>query len=222
MYRRLTPLSTIARRLGLMKLYGVSERVSRNAIAYALRGYFGGCGVESYEGLVTDVEELDRIARGYHAQTGRRLRRQKIGICGQSKEDQRKAVAAAVQALGRTMFTKKETECALKLCTAPRFCYECGPHRGQPKLELVAQELNKRFHKGQSVRTRAQRQLRARPCQGAAINEVLPLPPPIAENPSRHHESKEADQEGLGHHGLPEALSMVDEHETEDEAGCWL
>ncbi len=154
MYRRLTPLSTIARRLGLMKLYGVSERVARNAIAYALRGYFGGCGVESYEGLVTDVEELDRIARGYHAQTGRRLRRQKIGICGQSKEDQRKAIVAAVQALGRTIFTKKETACALKLCTAPRFCYESGPHKGQPRLELVAQELNKRFHKGQSVRTK--------------------------------------------------------------------
>ena len=51
-------------------------------------------------------------------------------------------------------FTKKETECALRLCAVPRFCYESGPHKGKPKLELVASELNKRFHKGESVRTK--------------------------------------------------------------------
>ena len=154
MYRRLTPLSTIARRLRLMKLYGVSERIARNAIEYALRGYPGACGVESYEGLVTDVEELGRIVSGYRKQTGRRLAKQKKGICGQSKEEQRKAAIAGAKAAGRIVFTKKETACASRLCADPRFCYESGSHEGKPQLELVAQELNKRFHNGQSVRTK--------------------------------------------------------------------
>ena len=153
MYRRLTPLSTIVHKLGLIDGYGVSERIARNAIGYAIRGYHWGLGVASYEGLITDVEELDTIVSGYRKKIGRRLRRQKRGICGQSKEEHRKAGYAGAKAVGWIVYTKRERECALRLCAAPRFCHENGRHRGKPKLELVAQELNRKFHKSQSVRT---------------------------------------------------------------------
>jgi len=137
-----------------MKLYGVSERIARNAIQYALRGYPGGYLVASYGGLITDVDELARIVTGYRKQTGNKLKRQKKGFCGLSKEEHRKVAIAGATAVGWIVFTKKEIECALRLCGDPRLCYESGPHKGKPKLGLVAQELNKRFHKGQAVRTR--------------------------------------------------------------------
>jgi len=154
MYRRFTPLSTIARRLGLVKHYGVSERIARNAIQYAIRGYPGGWRVASYEGLITDVDELARIVTGYRKKTGNKLKRQKKGFCGLSKEEHRKVAIAGARAVGWIVFTRSEVQCALKLCGDPRFCYTSGPHIGKPKLGLVAQELNKRFHKGQSVRNR--------------------------------------------------------------------
>lgn len=154
LYRRLIPLSTIVQTLGLIDGYGVSERIARNAIEYALRGYRWGYGVASYEGLITDAEELQRIRSGYRKKLGRRLKRQKKGICGQSKEEHRKAGYAGAKAVGWIVFTKRERECALRLCADPRFCYDNGRLKGKPKLELVAQELNKRFHKSQSVRTK--------------------------------------------------------------------
>jgi len=137
MYRRFTPLSTMARRLGLMKGYGVSERIARNAIEYALRGFPGGYRVAGYEGLIMDPDELKVIVSGYRKKTGKNLKRQKKGICGQSKEEQRKAAIAGAKAVGWIVFTKRETECALRLCTNPRFCYESGPHnRHRRALEL--------------------------------------------------------------------------------------
>ena len=154
MYRRFTPLSTMVRRLGLMKGYGVSERIARNAIEYALRGFPGAYRVASYEGLITDSDELKAIVSGYRKKTGNRLKREKKGLCGLTKEEQRKAAIAGAKAVGWIVFTKRETECAFRLCADRRFCYESGPHNGKPKLELVAQELNKRFHKGQPVRDR--------------------------------------------------------------------
>jgi hypothetical protein len=154
MYRRFTPLSTMARRLGLMKGYGVSKRIARNAIEYAIRGFPGGYRVARYEGLITDADELKAIVSGYRKKTGNKLKRQKKGFCGQTKEEHRKAAIAGATAVGWIVFTEKEIECASRLCADPRFCYEGGPHKGKPKLELVAQELNKRFHKGQAVRTK--------------------------------------------------------------------
>ena len=154
MYRRLTPLSTIVHKLGLIDGYGVSERIARNAIEYAIRGYHWRLGVASYEGLITDVEELDKIVSGYRKKIGRRLRRQKKGICGQSKEERRKAAYAGAKAVGWIVYTKRERECALRLCADPRFCYANGSHKGKPQLELVAQELNRKFHKSQSVRNK--------------------------------------------------------------------
>ncbi len=82
MYRSLTPFSRIVKALRLIKGYGVSKHVARNAVVYALRGYRWGFGVESYEGLITDVEELDRIVSGYRKKVGKRLRKQ--GSSGES------------------------------------------------------------------------------------------------------------------------------------------
>ena len=154
MYRRFTPLSTMARRIGLMKGYGVSERIARNAIEYALRGFPGAYRVASYEGLITDADELKAIVSGYRKKTGNKLKREKKGLCGLTKEELRKARIAGATAVGWIVFTEKEIECASKLCCDSRYCYESGPHVGKPKLELVAQELNKRFHQGRAVRTR--------------------------------------------------------------------
>ena len=154
MYRSLTPFSKIVKALELIEGHGVSKHIARNAVVYALRGYRWGFGVESYEGLITDVEELDRIVSGYRKKVGKRLRRQKKGICGLSEEEQRKAACAGAAAVGYIVFTKKERACALRLCADPRFCYEGGKHKGKPKLEVIAQELNKRFHNGLLVRTK--------------------------------------------------------------------
>ena len=154
MYRRFTPLSTMARKLGLMKLYGVSERIARNAIEYALRGCPGGHRVASYEGLITDADELKAIVTGYRTKTGNKLKRERKGICGQSKEEHRKVGLAGATAVGWIVFSEKEIEYASRLCADARFCYESGAHKGKPKLELVAGKLNKRFHKGQAVRDR--------------------------------------------------------------------
>jgi len=154
MYRRFTPLSTMARRLGLVKGYGVSERIARNAIEYALRGFPGAYRVARYEGLITDADELKAIVSGYRKKVGNKLKRQKRGICGQSEEEHHKAGLAGAKAVGWIVFSEREIECASRLCAAPRFCHENGPQKGKPNLALVAQELNKRFHKGQAVRTR--------------------------------------------------------------------
>jgi hypothetical protein len=137
-----------------MKNYKVSLRIARNAIEYALRGFPGAYRVAGYEGLITDADELKAIVSGYKKQTGRRLKRQKKGICGLTKEEQRKAAIAGATAVGWIVFSEEEIEYASRLCADPRFCYEGGLHHGKPRLELVAQELNKQFHKGQAVRTK--------------------------------------------------------------------
>jgi len=77
MYRKLVPLSRIIKRLRLIKAYGVSEHVARNAVVYAVRGYHWGFGARNYEGLIRDAEELARIRSGYKRQTVQIQRRQK-------------------------------------------------------------------------------------------------------------------------------------------------
>jgi hypothetical protein len=47
------------------------------------------------------------------------------------------------------------------------------------------------------------------------FHEVLPLPPPLLENHSRHHESQEADQEGTWDHRCTQAASLVVKSEAE-------
>ena len=44
---------------------------------------------------------------------------------------------------------------------------------------------------------------------------------PILENPSRHHQGQRRSK-GTRHHRGDEAVPVVDEYETEDQAGCWL
>ncbi len=154
MYRRLISFPKIIERLRLVKDHGVSEHIARNAVVYALRGYHWGFTVEPYEGLILDPDELKRIASGYRRKTGETLRRSKKGICGLSAEEQRKAACKGAQAVGWVIYTKRERACLLRLCADPRFCYGPGRYKGKPKLDLIAQELNKRFHQGQPVRDR--------------------------------------------------------------------
>jgi hypothetical protein len=154
MYRRLISFAKIIQRLRLIEDHGVSEHIARNAVVYALQGYQWGCGAESYEGLIADPDELRRIISGYRRKTGRELRRQKKGIFGLTAEERSEVARKAAQASGWTVYTKRERECALRLCADSRFCYTSGRLEGKPKLELVAKELNRRFHQGRPVRDR--------------------------------------------------------------------
>ena len=154
MYRSLVPLSTIVRRLRLMDDYGASWHVARNAVVYAIRGHHKGCGLKCYDGLITDADELSRITLAYRKLGGLKLKRQKKGIFNQSPEEQTEAGRKGATAIGGIVFTKREVEYALKLCSNPRFCYAEGRPKGKPKLKAIAQELNRRFHRGRAVRTR--------------------------------------------------------------------
>jgi hypothetical protein len=154
MYRNLTSLPGMVKALGLIKDGWVSEHIARNAVQYALHGYHWGFNVDAYEGLITDAAELDRIRLGYRKKVGNRLRRQKRGIHGMSDEQRSEAGRAGAAAMGWIVFTNKEREYAVRLCADPRFCYDRGRPKGKPKLAAIAEELNKRFHKGRAVRNR--------------------------------------------------------------------
>jgi hypothetical protein len=53
-------------------------------------------------------------------------------------------------------------------------------------------------------------------------HEILPLSPPFPENPLWHHQSQEAGEKGIGHHRRFEAIPLVDEPKTENQAEYWL
>lgn len=155
LYRSITPLPTIIRKLDLIDEYNVTEHIARNAVEYALRGYHWGFGAESYKGAIKDEQELREIERKYRIKTGNRLKRRKIGICGQTAEEQREAAILGAEAIGGTRYSRQELDFAYRGFRQGKFFYETGHKKGHPNLQLYADALNKRFHKGKKIRTRA-------------------------------------------------------------------
>ncbi len=101
----------IAEDLRISGEYGVSDRVARVAVRYAISGYPGGLGIDSYLGLITDESELEELAsehkRRNSRETGRREAEEGIGVHGRSKEERRSYASKAGKVGGAVSYERR-------------------------------------------------------------------------------------------------------------------
>ena len=72
LYRGGMTYSGIAARLDVKREYDISsDKVAVTSIYHAITGHAGGFGTESYDGLISDLDELTRLEHEHYAEYGR-------------------------------------------------------------------------------------------------------------------------------------------------------
>ncbi len=162
--------------------YGASDKVAVTSIYYAIKGHAGGFGTESYDGLISDLDELTRLehehyaeygrmggrksaelGKGIHAinpetgeryvvEGGRKLAELGKGIHGLTPEQRLEYGRIAALARGQTPWGEEETGYAHLLSLEPEFQHQKGPHKGKGDYKTIAQVLNEDYHNGEDVR----------------------------------------------------------------------
>lgn len=146
----------------------VSKRLACVAISHAIRGHqptSDGYGVEPYPGLITDDYQLEMMRRRHLCDSGRRsLRRLEAENRGLTRiptsERTRYGVSGAVSRgfmpwldrIGDSDLSEKDV--LTEEFNDPKNRYGPGKHYGQPMLEKITMEHNRRVHNGRPVRSR--------------------------------------------------------------------
>ena len=94
LYRAGKTLPDIVQELDILSEYDVrTSQVAEYGVRLALRGYDGGFGdlinVKSYEGLITDSEELEDLCLAHQTEGGHEAHRRGVGVHGMSTEERR-------------------------------------------------------------------------------------------------------------------------------------
>ena len=152
----------IAEILDVKGNYGISsDIVAVTSIYHAIKGHAGGFGTESYDGLISDLDELAGLEYEHYAKNGRKAAELGLGIHGRNPETGERYVVesgkkAAELGLGihslQTSWSKEETEYAHLLSLEPEFQHQKGPHKGKGDYKTIAQVLNEDYHNGEDVR----------------------------------------------------------------------
>jgi hypothetical protein len=183
LYRGGMTHSGIAENLDVKGNYGASDKVAVTSIYYAIKGHAGGFGTESYDGLISDLDELTRLEHEHHAEYGRIGGRklaelgkgihgltpeQRLeysskggrksaelgkGIHGLTPEQRLEYGRIATLARGQTPWGEEETGYAHLLSLEPEFQHQKGPHKGKGDYKTIAQVLNEDYHNGEDVRS---------------------------------------------------------------------
>jgi len=171
-----TGLRQIVKILNIQSEYDVNEGIARSGVIYAIMGHNGGLRIDAYQGLISD-EERARIRKehkigggrrtyeekkGIHAQSteelreigrksgkivGRKTYEEKKGIHAQTTEEKRECGRRSAIAKGHTLWDEEEKESAYQLSLRPE--YKRG---SQINLQLIAFELNKKYHNSEEIR----------------------------------------------------------------------
>jgi hypothetical protein len=162
LYRDGMTHSGIAARLDVKREYDISsDKVAVTSIYHAITGHAGGFGTESYDGLISDLDELAGLEYEHYAKNGRKAAELGLGIHGRNPETGERYVVesgkkAAELGLGihslQTSWSKEETEYAHLLSLEPEFQHQKGSWKGKGDYKTIAQVLNKEYHNGEDVR----------------------------------------------------------------------
>ena len=174
----------IAEILDVKGNYGISsDIVAVTSIYHAIKGHAGGFGTESYDGLISDLDELAGLEHEHRANGGRKSAELGLGIHAQTPEqrleygiiggriatelglgihgltpEQKSEYGIiggriATLARGQTPWGEEETGYAHLLSLEPEFQHQKGPHKGKGDYKTIAQVLNEDYHNGEDVRS---------------------------------------------------------------------
>ena len=152
LYRDGMTYSGIAESLDVKGKYGASDKVAVTSIYYAIKGHAGGFGTESYDGLISDLDELAGLEHEHRANGGRKAAELGLGIHAQTPEQKSEYGRIATLARGQTPWGEEETGYAHLLSLEPEFQHQKGSWKGKGDYKTIAQVLNKEYHNGEDVR----------------------------------------------------------------------
>ncbi|MEK6800544.1 MAG: hypothetical protein AABY10_05055 [Nanoarchaeota archaeon] len=161
LYRSGMFVSRIEAELSLSNSYGVSVNVARQAIGFAIRGHSQGYGLDAFEGLITDREELSRLESEHKtlngAEIGNYTRDARIGVFAMSKEDIVNAGKASVLARGRILWRPATEESVSEedylLRIHAEHEHSSGRYAGRINYNSLANAMNEEYHNGEKVRS---------------------------------------------------------------------
>ena len=145
-YRKGMTYKEIVKKYNITEQFELSERTSQTAVRFSIRGIVEIFGLESYSGLITDEEELERLAKTHKIEGGKRLYEQGKGIHGKSEEEMREAGKMSAISRGQTLWTELEEKRVLEIHK------EIG-EKVYGKNVKIAKRINQEFYKGGKVRT---------------------------------------------------------------------
>ncbi len=163
-YRQGFSTSQLVERYNVKLTFGINQGVAEEAVRRAIVGYEGGMeiaqDVEVYRGLITDISELERIAKKHHVESGRRLGirygrisgrttyRRGTGVHGMTREEKRAAGQKGIIVQGRVPWSYEELKRVYDLAQRPDY-----RRMSRINSKKIVQIINADFHDGQSVRT---------------------------------------------------------------------
>jgi len=160
-YREGMFLADIAREYYFASMFGVKEDTARIIVRHAIKGHDGKYGVKSYQGLITDASELERISSENdkrRAETaGKNSLRDKKGIHSQTDDERRKLCLDGVRARGLVPWIERivteefckfsEIEFAYILSQSPEYQTSYGVNN-----KIISERLNEVYHNNALVR----------------------------------------------------------------------
>ena len=168
----------IIKKYKIMLRYNVNKNIAINSIKRAISGHNGTFNIDSYEGLITDPSELEKL-RLKHNEDNRNLlnrlgldisgltteeRREigsrigyiggyrsyelKAGIHGRTIKQRMKDTRKGIKARGLSPWSNSEKKCAYNLSQIQKY-------RTGKKINtiLIREEINRRYHKGKHIRS---------------------------------------------------------------------
>jgi len=150
-YRKGMTHKEIVEKYNITGQFGVDEEFAKNTVGYSIRGILRAMfDLKPYSGLITDKEELERLAQDHNIEGGRKTYEQGKGIHGMSEEERieasRKGGKISAILRGQILWTEIEEQIALELHQ------EIGKGVCGKNIK-IAEIINQEFHKGKKVRT---------------------------------------------------------------------
>ncbi|MBI2632709.1 hypothetical protein HYW75_06915 [Candidatus Pacearchaeota archaeon] len=161
-YGKLLSRKEIANKYNICEMYGVDIEIAKPAISYAIRGYHGEENVGKhriprFEGLITDKKELKRIRLKLIEKGLEYMVIEKIGIHSQNIEERRllssKGGVNSAISNGFVPWSNEELDEAYRCSENNKYWCRKG-YAGKHRVDnnLIADRINKLFHKGERVR----------------------------------------------------------------------
>ena len=145
LYREGNTIFTIMKELDIQSNYNVGENVAFNGVYRAITGHGGGFGLNSYEGLIPNPEEREKLGIEHRQEGGRKGGREGVIARGLTPWGESKQI----ERLDNPPFDLgSEIELAYLLS-------QCPDHQrgSQVNNKKIADQLNYFYHDGREVRT---------------------------------------------------------------------
>jgi hypothetical protein len=161
-YRDLMTRGEIIEKYRICGRYGISIKIAKPAVSYAMRGYngkekVGKHTIQRYSGLISDKNELVRIYLALREKGLEYMVDEKIGIHAQTDEEKRiiSSEGGVNNAINRGFIPWSEEELEeAQRCSQLRRYWSKKKYAGHYRVNnaLIAKKLNELFHNGETVR----------------------------------------------------------------------